>query len=114
MNGITKSKSTKLLSALLAVLMIVAMLPTTAFAWSVEEGTKCTSTYRKHREEKRIEKNEERVNRYEERFRREEQTRSERTSSQESHSHQSATRASEPQGPSQTRSEPASKRQAVS
>ena len=45
MNGITKPKSTKLLSALLAVLMIVAMLPTTAFAWSVEEGTKCTSTY---------------------------------------------------------------------
>lgn len=39
------------------------------------------SGYRKHREEKRIEKNEERVNRYEERFRREEQTRSERTSS---------------------------------
>ena len=50
--------------------------------------------YRKHREEKRIEKNEERVNRYEERFRREEQARSVRTSSQESHSHQSATRAS--------------------
>ncbi len=25
--------------------MIVAMLPTTAFAWSAEEGTKCTSTY---------------------------------------------------------------------
>lgn len=48
MNGITKSKSTKLLSALLAVLMIVAMLPTTAFAWSVEEGTKCTSTYGDH------------------------------------------------------------------
>lgn len=48
MNGITKSKSTKLLSALLAVLMIVAMLPTTAFAWSVEEGTKCTSTYGGH------------------------------------------------------------------
>ena len=70
--------------------------------------------YRKHREEKRIEKNEERVNRYEERFHREEQARSERTSSQEFHSHQSATRASEPQGPSQTRSEPASKRQAVS
>lgn len=69
--------------------------------------------YRKHREEKRIEKNEERVNRYEERFRREEQARSERTSFQESHSHQSATRASEPQGPSQTRSDPASKRQAV-
>ena len=45
MNAILKSKSTKLLSALLAVLMIVAMLPTTAFAWSVEEGTKCTSTY---------------------------------------------------------------------
>ena len=48
MNGITKSKSTKPLSALLAVLMIVAMLPTTAFAWSVEEGTKCTSTYGDH------------------------------------------------------------------
>ena len=48
MNGITKSKCTKLLSALLAVLMIVAMLPTTAFAWSVEEGTKCTSTYGDH------------------------------------------------------------------
>lgn len=48
MNGIIKSKSTKLLSALLAVLMIVAMLPTTAFAWSVEEGTKCTSTYGDH------------------------------------------------------------------
>ena len=48
MNGITKSKSTKLLSALLTVLMIVAMLPTTAFAWSVEEGTKCTSTYGDH------------------------------------------------------------------
>ena len=48
MNGITISKSTKLLSALLAVLMIVAMLPTTAFAWSVEEGTKCTSTYGDH------------------------------------------------------------------
>lgn len=69
--------------------------------------------YRKHREEKRIEKNEERVNRYEERFRREEQARSERTSSQESHSHQSATRASEPQSPLRTQSEPASKRQAV-
>ena len=48
MNGITKFKSTKLLSALLTVLMIVAMLPTTAFAWSVEEGTKCTSTYGDH------------------------------------------------------------------
>lgn len=69
--------------------------------------------YRKHREEKRIEKNEKRVNRYEERFRREEQARSERTSSQESHSHQSATRASEPQSPLRTQSEPASKRQAV-
>lgn len=45
MNAILKSKSTRLLSALLAVLMIVAMLPTSAFAWSVEEGTKCTSTY---------------------------------------------------------------------
>ena len=44
MYSILKSKSTRLLSALLAVLMIVAMLPTTAFAWSVEEGTKCTST----------------------------------------------------------------------
>ena len=69
--------------------------------------------YRKHREEKRIEKNEERVNRYEERFRREKQARAEKTSSQESHSQQSATRASKPQGPSQTQSEPASKRQAV-
>lgn len=48
MNGITKFKSTKLLSALLTVLMIVAILPTTAFAWSVEEGTKCTSTYGDH------------------------------------------------------------------
>ena len=48
MNGITKFKSTKLLSALLTVLMIVAMLPTTAFAWSVGEGTKCTSTYGDH------------------------------------------------------------------
>ena len=48
MNAILKSKSTRLLSALLAVLMIVAMLPTTAFAWSVEEGTKCTSTYGDH------------------------------------------------------------------
>ena len=48
MNGITKFKSTKLLSALLTVLMIVAMLPTTAFAWSVEEGTTCTSTYGDH------------------------------------------------------------------
>ena len=48
MNAIFKSKSTRLLSALLAVLMIVAMLPTTAFAWSVEEGTKCTSTYGDH------------------------------------------------------------------
>lgn len=45
MNAILKSKSTRLLSALLAILMIVAMLPTTAFAWSAEEGTKCTSTY---------------------------------------------------------------------
>ena len=45
MNSIFRSKSTRLLSALLVVLMIVAMLPTTAFAWSVEEGTKCTSTY---------------------------------------------------------------------
>ena len=45
MNAILKSKSMRLLSALLAVLMIVAMLPTTAFAWSAEEGTKCTSTY---------------------------------------------------------------------
>ena len=45
MNAILKSKSTRLLSALLAVLMIVAMLPTSAFAWSAEEGTKCTSTY---------------------------------------------------------------------
>lgn len=45
MNAILKSKSMRLLSALLAVLMIVAMLPTSAFAWSAEEGTKCTSTY---------------------------------------------------------------------
>ena len=52
--------------------------------------------YRKHREEKRIEKNEERVNRYEERFRREELARTEKTSSKESHSHESTTRSSEP------------------
>ena len=45
MKAIFKSKSTRVLSAFLAVLMIVAMLPTSAFAWSVEEGTKCTSTY---------------------------------------------------------------------
>ena len=45
MNVFFKSKNTRLLSALLAVLMVVAMLPTTAFAWSAEEGTKCTSTY---------------------------------------------------------------------
>ena len=45
MKAIFKSKSTRLLSALLAVLMILAMLPSTVFAWSVEEGTKCTSTY---------------------------------------------------------------------
>ena len=44
MNGITKSKSTKLLSALLAVLMIVAMLPTTAFASTVPIlKNRCTS-----------------------------------------------------------------------
>ena len=45
MNSIFKSKSMRLVSALLAVLMIVAMLPASVFAWSVEEGTKCTSTY---------------------------------------------------------------------
>lgn len=45
MNAIIKSKSTRLLSAFLAVLMVVAMLPVTAFAWTAEEGTKCTSTY---------------------------------------------------------------------
>lgn len=45
MNAIFKSKSTRLLSAFLAVLMVVAMLPVTAFAWTAEEGTKCTSTY---------------------------------------------------------------------
>lgn len=45
MKAIFKSKSTRVLSAFLVVLMIVAMLPTSAFAWSVEEGTKCTSTY---------------------------------------------------------------------
>jgi len=45
MNSIFKSKSMRLVSALLAVLMILAMLPSTVFAWSVEEGTKCTSTY---------------------------------------------------------------------
>lgn len=45
MNVIFKSKSTRLLSAFLAVLMVVAMLPVTAFAWTAEEGTKCTSTY---------------------------------------------------------------------
>lgn len=67
--------------------------------------------YRKHREEKRIEKNEERVKRYEEQFRREEQARSEQTSTHESHSHQSASQSAEPQGPAQTRGEPASKRQ---
>ena len=43
MNAIIKSKSTRLLSAFLAVLMVIAMLPVTAFAWSVEEGTKCIS-----------------------------------------------------------------------
>ena len=67
--------------------------------------------YRKHREEKRIEKNEARVKRYEEQFRREEQARSEQTSTHESHSHQSASQSAEPQGPAQTRGEPASKRQ---
>ena len=45
MKSIIKSKSTRMLSALLAVLMVLAMLPTTAFAWAGEEGTKCTSTY---------------------------------------------------------------------
>ena len=45
MNSIFKSKSMRLVSALLAVPMILAMLPSTVFAWSVEEGTKCTSTY---------------------------------------------------------------------
>lgn len=45
MKAIFKSKSTRVLSAFLAVLMILAMLPSTVFAWSVEEGTKCTSTY---------------------------------------------------------------------
>ena len=45
MKVIFKSKSTRLLSAFLAVLMVVAMLPVTAFAWTAEEGTKCTSTY---------------------------------------------------------------------
>ena len=45
MNAIFKSKSTRLLSAFLGVLMVVAMLPVTAFAWTAEEGTKCTSTY---------------------------------------------------------------------
>lgn len=45
MNVIFKFKSTRLLSAFLAVLMVVAMLPVTAFAWTAEEGTKCTSTY---------------------------------------------------------------------
>ena len=45
MNAIFKSKSTRLLSALLSVLMIFAILPTTAFAWSAEEGTQCTSAY---------------------------------------------------------------------
>ena len=44
-DAIFKSKSTRLLSAFLAVLMVVAMLPVTAFAWTAEEGTKCTSTY---------------------------------------------------------------------
>ena len=45
MKAIFKSKSTRVLSVFLAVLMILAMLPSTVFAWSVEEGTKCTSTY---------------------------------------------------------------------
>lgn len=45
MNVIIKSKSTRLLSAFLAILMVAAMLPVTAFAWTAEEGTKCTSTY---------------------------------------------------------------------
>ena len=45
MDVIFKSKSTRLLSAFLAVLMIVAMLPVSAFAWTAEEGTQCTSTY---------------------------------------------------------------------
>ncbi len=67
--------------------------------------------YRKHREEKRIEKNEERVKRYEEQFRKEEQARSEQTSTHESHSHQSTSQSAEPQGPAQTRGEPTSKRQ---
>lgn len=45
MNVIIKSKSTRLLSAFLAILMVTAMLPVTVFAWTAEEGTKCTSTY---------------------------------------------------------------------
>ena len=45
MNVIFKSKSTRLLSAFLAVLMVVAMLPVSAFAWTAEEGAQCTSTY---------------------------------------------------------------------
>lgn len=149
MNAIFKSKSTRLLSAFLAVLMVVAMLPVTAFAWTAEEGTKCTSTYGDlylgsdgnnyyskagntlfynddgsfyvsyhnggvaRYKYLMIDSNGTSHHVYEERFRREEQARSERTSSQESHSHQSATRASEPQSPLRTQSEPASKRQAV-
>ena len=43
MNEIIKSKCTRMLSALLAVLIIITMLPASAFAWSAEEGTNCTS-----------------------------------------------------------------------
>ena len=45
MNNSFKSKSRRLLSAIMSVLMIFAILPTTAFAWSAEEGTQCTSAY---------------------------------------------------------------------
>jgi len=45
MNAIFRAKSIKLLSALLAVLMIIAMLPVTAFAWTPAEGTDCTAAF---------------------------------------------------------------------
>lgn len=45
MNAFCKRKSMRWLSAFLAIVMLIAMLPTAAFAWSAEEGTRCTSTF---------------------------------------------------------------------
>ena len=48
MKNIFKKNGRRILSAALCLLMVMAALPMSAFAWTSEEGVNCTSSFGDH------------------------------------------------------------------